>query len=562
MHIVAFTTNYRNLDNYADALRLVELRGGRCEVIALPWSGDPSSSRFDTCGFPGRLIRPIPELSEAGISRSELKELAHDVVQAAPDIFLICDMQSYPSNQMFGLLRDAGFRGKCVGLQHGLFQVWSCYNSNFAADYLFCFGEAHVERIAPVYRHRAFALGLPKLDRLRGVETTRSGYIAFLPQRAPEPEIIDPVLGLYERAVKMPVIVHDHPQYPSKHCHRPSLPLPPVLGQTEGWSVIDYLRHANLVLTLHSTAAIEALYLGKPVVLLPNAGLAAFDGYPGISEGFLPAAINHAFRNFVNGQAQVRQFLNRVVGGRHFNHAERVYEALMRLTTGGESVPPPRYFWAASANEASIRQRDCPLPFLNHRSQLAGLIPPNGCAAELGVAKGHFSNELLSSGKGFRLYSIDRWAGDRGHDDEQYLGACSLLEKYGVRSTVVRKSFDEALGDFAPGSLDFIYFDGYAHTGQNDGKTLRDWWSRVKPGGIFAGHDYHPKWQPTIDAVDSFAREFGLRVQLTTDDEYPSWYVRKPEARSGYGAAECSVIQAGEGRPTRLQGTTADVCSI
>ena len=112
MHIIAFTTNHRNLDNYADALKLVEQRGGTCELIALSWSGDPSSARFDTCGFRARLVRPISELSEAGIASSELRALAEEVVKAGPDIFLICDMQSYPSNLMFGLLREAGFRGK------------------------------------------------------------------------------------------------------------------------------------------------------------------------------------------------------------------------------------------------------------------------------------------------------------------------------------------------------------------------------------------------------------------------------------------------------------------
>jgi len=519
MHLIAFATNFRNFDNYADAFRLVRERGGECELVALPWTGDPSHERLAHTGFPLRLHRPISALSEDGISLQDLEEIVRGIVAAAPDFVMLCDMQSYPSNRVHGLLKKHGFRGRCIGLQHGLFQLWNLYNDNFCADYLFCFGRRHVEQIHPGNRAKAFAVGLPKMDRLAKAEVKSGGYILFLPQRSPEAVILDPALAVYEQAMQIPVVVHDHPQYPSLCRHRSALPLPEVLRNTTGWSVIDYIRHAEMVITLHSTAALEAMYLGKPVVLLPNAGLGAFENYPGISEGFSPQAINVALQNVMRPNHHTQAWLDHVMGGWRHDHAERVYAKLCEL----HAAMPDRPSLEFTADQA-------PWPLLTTREQLVKLVPAGGAAAELGVAKGHFSNELLKAGDHFKLYSVDRWAGDRGHDDVQYNEARALLSKHGERSIVIKKTFEDCLADFPEESLDLVYIDGYAHTGQDGGKTLEQWWSRVRPGGIFAGHDYHPKWQPTIDAVNAFAHGHGLRINLTTDDEYPSWFVRKPKA--------------------------------
>jgi len=50
------------------------------------------------------------------------------------------------------------------------------------------------------------------------------------------------------------------------------------------------------------------------------------------------------------------------------------------------------------------------------------------------------------------------------------------------------------------------------------------------PGGIFAGHDYSPKWPKNIVAVDVFREDAGEEIaelHLTERDETPSWVVRK-----------------------------------
>lgn len=162
------------------------------------------------------------------------------------------------------------------------------------------------------------------------------------------------------------------------------------------------------------------------------------------------------------------------------------------------------------------------------RTELAALIPPTGYAVELGVAAGVFSDQLLASAPGFLLYSIDRWSDH--HDTAERDRARELLSRHGARSRVIQGEFATAIRVFKDASLDFIYIDGYAHSGQDDGKTLRDWWPKLKPGGIFAGHDYHPDFPATVEAVHLFLVSIGrgmMEFNLTHGDQYPSWWFRK-----------------------------------
>ena len=84
-------------------------------------------------------------------------------------------------------------------------------------------------------------------------------------------------------------------------------------------------------------------------------------------------------------------------------------------------------------------------------------------------------------------------------------------------------------------SLDFVYVDGYAHSGENGGKTIFDWHKKVKVGGILAGDDYHTDWPLVIEAVDQLIQQTGYNLQLTEvngDDpysQYPSWLIVKSD---------------------------------
>ena len=146
---------------------------------------------------------------------------------------------------------------------------------------------------------------------------------------------------------------------------------------------------------------------------------------------------------------------------------------------------------------------------------------------ELGVASGDFSAKLLEACPKMFLYSIDAWNGDMGHDQRQYISASDKLSKFYPRSFIIKSFFSEACKMFPDYFFDFIYIDGYAHTGQNDGHTLDQWFPKLKKNGIFSGHDYHERWQATIDQVNIFVRKHNQKLGVIEDEPFPSWALQK-----------------------------------
>lgn len=173
---------------------------------------------------------------------------------------------------------------------------------------------------------------------------------------------------------------------------------------------------------------------------------------------------------------------------------------------------------------------------LKHRHDVVKLVKSGGVGVELGVAEGVFSERVLNHSDLSFLYSIDMYAGDRGHDVAQYRRALMRLIPHRNRNAVIKMRFDEALPLFEDHYFDFIYVDGYAHTGQESGQTLKDWYPKLKPGGIFAGDDYSKDWPKVIQTVNKFAKDNNLELNIidckepgSVWSEHPTWWVRKPE---------------------------------
>lgn len=155
----------------------------------------------------------------------------------------------------------------------------------------------------------------------------------------------------------------------------------------------------------------------------------------------------------------------------------------------------------------------------------------NNIGVELGVAKGVFGQHMINSSKFSSIIGIDTYS-ELPHDTNEYK---KTLLKLGLHSKyrILRMQFDQALNLFEDESLDFVYVDGYAHSGEDGGKTIFDWYKKVKIGGVIAGDDYDQTWPLVIEAVDEFIAQSGLDLMLTSvkgDDpysQYPSWCVIK-----------------------------------
>lgn len=168
------------------------------------------------------------------------------------------------------------------------------------------------------------------------------------------------------------------------------------------------------------------------------------------------------------------------------------------------------------------------------REDVSRLAREGGVGIELGVAAGDFSERVLNTSKLGYLYSVDMWAGDRGHGVDQYKAAIARLHPYRDRNAILRMRFDEALELFGDHSLDFIYVDGYAHNGEEEGRTFHEWYPKLRSGGIIAGDDYHADWPMVVDAVHAFVAHHGLELHVIQCGEeawnsrYPTWFALKP----------------------------------
>jgi len=162
---------------------------------------------------------------------------------------------------------------------------------------------------------------------------------------------------------------------------------------------------------------------------------------------------------------------------------------------------------------------------MKNRADLVRELEDNSIVMELGVAAGCFAIDMFETNPSIQYIGIDRWSDH--HDETEMYKAIERLHKYKPRVAIMRYSFESALPLFHDEFADLIYIDGYAHTGQDNGKTLDDWYPKLKRGGIFAGHDYCKKYQPTIDAVNRFCDKHNLKFNIINDGDHPSWWIFK-----------------------------------
>jgi predicted O-methyltransferase YrrM len=125
---------------------------------------------------------------------------------------------------------------------------------------------------------------------------------------------------------------------------------------------------------------------------------------------------------------------------------------------------------------------------------------PGALFVEVGSWKGmsaaYMAVEIINSGKNIQFHCVDSWEylalqTDISADKFADLHATFLQNIQPVAHVItpVRAISWEAAALYPDESVDFVFIDA-AHDYESVTKDLKAWYPKVKPGGLFAGHDY------------------------------------------------------------------------
>lgn len=172
---------------------------------------------------------------------------------------------------------------------------------------------------------------------------------------------------------------------------------------------------------------------------------------------------------------------------------------------------------------------------LLNRRVLLSKLDKNAVVAEIGVAEGEFSKEIMDITNPEKLHLIDIW-GNQRYNEEKYQRVQEKFSRQIKNERVVinRKLSIEAADEFPDDYFDWIYIDTN-HSYQTTKQELIKFSPKVKKNGIIAGHDYLiGHWISSfrygvIEAVHEFCVENDWElIYLTVDPiETQSFAIRK-----------------------------------
>lgn len=188
-----------------------------------------------------------------------------------------------------------------------------------------------------------------------------------------------------------------------------------------------------------------------------------------------------------------------------------------------------------------------PLGLLSSRDEVGTWLTRNGLTGEgveIGVYDGGNAEIILKSWPGvlhlidpWERQSVDDYAECRESDFDAVLQlATQRMAPFGARAIFHGTTSDRAFAEFTTNGteprFDFIYIDGNHQSPQVD-RDLDQWWTLLKPGGLFGGHDYNLDseryWhcKDVKPAVDGFMARHGLSLHITHEPWPPSWWTLK-----------------------------------
>ena len=176
------------------------------------------------------------------------------------------------------------------------------------------------------------------------------------------------------------------------------------------------------------------------------------------------------------------------------------------------------------------------------RGQMIGLLPRDAVAAEIGVSRGKFTAEIMAANRPRKLHLVDVWASERYTDALRQRVEQTYAAEIAADSVEINRGYSIEVGRTFPDAyFDWIYIDT-DHSYPTTRDELAVYESKMKPGGIIAGHDYvMGNWRGSlkfgvIEAVHEFCLARSWELLLSRPSRR-----RTRASRSGRSAARDSA---------------------
>lgn len=152
--------------------------------------------------------------------------------------------------------------------------------------------------------------------------------------------------------------------------------------------------------------------------------------------------------------------------------------------------------------------------------------------AEIGVFRGDTSENLLAEFPLLTLYCVDPYSTYEQYPEEetkQVLAAAEQecrqkLTRFGDRAIPVKEFSIKAAGIFPDNSLDFVFIDAN-HEYEFVKEDMEIWFPKVRPGGLFSGHDY--RWGGVNRAVNEWSAKVGYDGFASPADSDVWYFIKK-----------------------------------
>jgi len=172
---------------------------------------------------------------------------------------------------------------------------------------------------------------------------------------------------------------------------------------------------------------------------------------------------------------------------------------------------------------------------LANRQAMLSRLPSCPVIAEVGVAQGDFSHDILKLAQPRELHLVDAWHTKRYSSSLKQAVATRFASEIEAGRVIIHQGLSTDIGrHLADQYFDFIYIDT-DHSYQTTIEELRLFSRKLKQGGILAGHDYTVGSFPTlvmygvIAAVHQFCVEDDWELKYLTVEQsgYRSFALRK-----------------------------------